>query len=215
MRFETKYAPANLSEYIYPDQTAKAKVDLYIQNQMDGNLLLHGKYGSGKTTLAGLIPLSIVRQNDPNCQHVWYQHKAGYEVLIDELKKLKDQASMVHPQLPKQLIVIDEADMMSPKAMEATKKVMDDTKRSCSFIFCTNHIDKIEGGIKSRCVGISFDRSDVSAIFKRASHILAQENVVLPKANIMALIEKSGGDFRNLLQELEAICFSVHGKNAA
>jgi len=209
MNYENKYAPKNLAEYVWPSKTAKAKVGIYIKNEMDGHLLLHGRYGTGKTTLSKLLSLEIARQTDPTCTEVWNLGIAGHQVNTASLDKLRINACLVQFQLPKQLIVIDEADQMTHKAMDSMKKVMDDTQAFCSFIFCTNYVGKIEGGIHSRCVDICFDSFDENAMIKRAKTILLAEGVELPDEQVKQWVVASNGDYRQLMQSLEIAVFSM------
>lgn len=209
MKFETKYAPKSISEFVFPTASMKSNVELYVANQMDGHLLMHGNFGTGKTTLANLLPLEVARKTDPSANQVWFDTKAGNEINVAATRQIKLAVCMVHPQLPRQVIVIDEADTMTPGAMKAMKNLIDDTQANCSFIFCTNYLDKINGGIVSRCVTLSFDKSDVQAMTDRAQSILAAEGVVLSDEQINSLVNKSNGDFRKLLQMLEQICFRL------
>ena len=215
MKFEKKYAPKTISEFVFPDGSMKSKVQQFIAKDMDGHLLMYGNYGSGKTTLANLIPLEVVWKIDPTIKELDYLDLAGDEVTAASINMIRTAASLYHPQLPRQVIVIDEADTIPAKAMQRMKKVIDDTERNCSDIFCTNHVDKMDQGIVSRCVGLPFTKSDTQAMADRAKDILSNEGVSLSDAVITPIVKKSKGDFRALLQDLEYLCNQVPTQKAA
>ena len=51
---------------------------------------LIGPDGSGKTTLANLLPLEVAKKSNPTIEQAWYDTKAGNEVNISALVKIKD-----------------------------------------------------------------------------------------------------------------------------
>ena len=83
--------------------------------------------------------------------------------------------------------------------------------RNVRFIITTNHINKISDGIKSRIPQINFDCIDVEEerflkqeIFKRIKNvILPQENITIPKENLISIITKKFPDFRSIMVELQ------------
>jgi DNA polymerase III delta prime subunit len=215
MKFEKKYAPTTIDEFVFPTIQMKATVQRYIAEDMDGHLLLHGSFGSGKTTLANLLPFEVAKKRYPDINEVWFDTMAGNEVNVAALTKIKAAVELVHLELPCQVIVIDEADTMTPQAMQGMKKLIDDTEAYCSFIFCTNHIDKIDGGIRSRCVDLPFNRTDVPAMTNRARSIMREEGVPISEKKLEAVVHNSRGDYRKLLQMLEEICFQLSSAKAA
>ena len=59
MKCETKYAPSNLDEVIYPSVAVERRIKGYASRQMEGHVMLHGSNGTGKTTLANLLVQAI------------------------------------------------------------------------------------------------------------------------------------------------------------
>lgn len=55
MKCEIKYAPRNLDEVIYPSVSVERRIKGYAAGQLEGNIILYGSNGTGKTTLANLL----------------------------------------------------------------------------------------------------------------------------------------------------------------
>ena len=63
MRTAIKYAPQNLSEVIYPSIAVQKRIAAYAKGQLEGHVLLWGPNGTGKTTVANLLPYAIGGEN--------------------------------------------------------------------------------------------------------------------------------------------------------
>ena len=59
MKTEIKYAPQNLNEVIYPNDATALRMKGYAAGKLEGNILLHGTNGTGKTSIAKLLPYAI------------------------------------------------------------------------------------------------------------------------------------------------------------
>ncbi len=207
MNYEYKYAPKTLHEVIFPTVRAEQIIKGMVPD-MGRNLILYGPAGTGKTTCAKLIPLEVARArtNNPDLTEVYYISHTGDELNIDKIKQLGEQVGMVNiGQLPKHVIVIDEADRMSPAAMEVLKIAMDKGADRAVWIFCTNKLDKFASPVLSRCTVLDFAQYDEEPMFERAETIFANENVKVPEEKIKGLVRAANGDIRKLNQHLQEV----------
>jgi putative ATPase len=82
-----KYRPQDLSTYI-GNEHLKSKVGIYLENEDVPHLLLYGKAGTGKTTLAKIITKNI------DCDYMYIN--ASDENKVDDVRnKIKTFASSV------------------------------------------------------------------------------------------------------------------------
>ncbi len=207
MKFTTKYMPQSLDEVVYPSDTAEHNIKAMVPN-MDRNLVLYGPAGTGKTTCAKLIPLEVARATKPGIpdDQVFYEFKTGLELNVKTMADLKELIGMVNiSALPRHLIVIDEADLMSRDAMDNLKVVMDYGGDNVCWILCTNRDDKISEFVKSRCTVLNFAQFNRDALIERAKTILEAENCDIPDDNIHRLVRKADGDLRKLNQILQEV----------
>jgi DNA polymerase III gamma/tau subunit len=51
-----KYTPKQLTDVIFQNAGVEARVNAYANGRLGGNILLYGPNGTGKTSLANLLP---------------------------------------------------------------------------------------------------------------------------------------------------------------
>ena len=137
--------------------------------------------------------------------------------MIDTLRvKIKGFASTVSLTAAKKVIILDEADYMTPNIMQpALRAFIEEFSSNCRFILTCNFKNKIIDPIKSRCSVVDFkiptDERVVIAsdFFNRVIEILDKENVKYDKKVVATLIQKFFPDFRKTLNELQR--YSVGG----
>ena len=137
-----KYRPTDLSTYI-GNEHLKSKVSVYLESEDVPHLLLYGKAGTGKTTLAKLIV------NNIDCDYLYIN--ASDENNIDTVRnKKKTFASSVGFKDFK-VIILDECDYLTPNAQAALRNVMETFSKHCRFIMTCNYVERIIDPIQSRC----------------------------------------------------------------
>ena len=117
-----KYRPKDLSTYI-GNEHLKDKVKVYLESEDIPHLLLYGKAGTGKTTLAKLIV------NNIDCDYLYIN--ASDENSVDAVRfKIKAFASTIGFKEMK-VVILDEADYLTPNAQAALRNVMETFSKHC------------------------------------------------------------------------------------
>jgi len=100
---------------------------------------------------------------------------------VDTLRtKIKSYASTVSLTGGRKVIIMDEADFLTPEAQAAFRGTIEEFSENCSFIFTCNFKAKIMDAIHSRCAVVDFvlkgdEKAKMAAqIFKRITNILTQ-----------------------------------------
>jgi DNA polymerase III delta prime subunit len=174
----------------------------YVNNKEIPNLMLTGTAGVGKTTVARAM-----------CDEVGINHlyiNASENRGIDVLRTtIRNYASTVSLTGGKKVIILDEADYMTPDAQAAMRGAIEEFAANCTFIFTCNFKSKLIDAIHSRCSVIDFAlRNDekakmASQFMKRMEYILTQESVTYDKVVLAKIIEKFFPDYRRTLNELQ------------
>ena len=137
-----KYRPIKLDDYV-GNEHLKEKVSGYIESEDVPHLLLFGRAGTGKTTLAKLIVKSI------ECDYMVIN--ASDENNVDTVRnKVKNFASSQGFKKYK-IIILDEFDYMTPNAQAILRNLMETFSKHCRFILTCNYVEKIIDPIQSRC----------------------------------------------------------------
>lgn len=196
-----KYRPKTVSECILPDRLKKPFQE-YVKRKEIPNLLLTGGAGVGKTTVAK----AMCNEIGLSYMHINASRENGIDILRN---KIVNYASTVSLNGGRKVIILDEADGLTPSAQEAFRGTIEEFSKNCSFILTCNFKNKLIEPMHSRSAVIDFGlRADekpkmASAFFKRLAEILDKENVTYDKAVLIKVVEKYFPDFRRTLGQLQ------------
>jgi DNA polymerase III delta prime subunit len=203
-----KYRPRKISDCILPD-TIKNTFQTYVDKDEIPNLILTGSAGVGKTTVA------IAMCEEAQCDYIMIN--GSDESGIDTLRvKVKGFASAVSLMGGRKVIIIDEADYLTPASQAAFRGVIEEFAGNCSFIFTCNFLNRIIEPLHSRCAVIDFKltgaqkKEMASQFMNRIRNILSNENIKYDPKVLVELIMKFFPDYRRILNELQK--YSVGGK---
>jgi len=195
-----KYRPKTIADTILPADLKKIFQNFVDTNTIP-NLLLTGKPGVGKTTVAKAMLEEI---------------GADYIVIngsmngnIDTLRnEIKDFASSMSFGGGRKVVIIDEADYLNMQSTQpALRNFMEEYSSNCGFILTCNLKNRIMEPLQSRCSVIDFkisntDKSKLALEFmKRLMTILEKEGVEYDKKVLVELITMHFPDWRRVLNE--------------
>jgi replication factor C small subunit len=185
-----KYRPQTLSEYV-GNETVKETIQQYLDNNDIPHLLLHGKAGTGKTTLAKLIVNTI------KCDSMIIN--ASDENNVDTVRnKVKNFASSMGFAGFK-IIILDEFDYMTPNAQAILRNLMETFSKHCRFILTCNYHEKIIDPIKSRCQTFAITPPTKKDVAIQVTRILDAEKIKYDLKNVADIISSYYPDIRRIL----------------
>ena len=187
-----KYRPSSLDNYI-GNEHLRSKVKVYIESGDLPHLLLYGRAGTGKTTLAKLLV------NNIDCDYLYIN--ASDENSVDVVReKVKNFASTLGFQEMK-VIILDECDYITPNAQAALRNLMETFSQKCRFILTCNYVERIIDPIQSRCQSFQIIPPDRKQVAVHLSNILTQEGV---ESNIDDIVTIVNGGFPDLRRVINA-----------
>ena len=192
--FVEKYRPNTLDNYI-GNQHLKSKVKHYLESGDLPHLLLYGKAGTGKTTLAKLLVKNI------ECDYLYIN--ASDENNVETVRtKVKDFASTIGFKDMK-VIILDECDYITPNAQAALRNLMETFSKHCRFILTCNYVERIIDPIQSRCQSFQIIPPSKQEVAKHLHNILVQENVMDTPEDIKILVETGYPDIRRVINSAQ------------
>lgn len=203
-----KYRPKTIDNCILPERLKKPFQE-YVNNKNIPNLLLAGGAGVGKTTVAKAMCEEI------GCDYMVINGSDDNGVDIVRYK-IKNYASSMSLAGGRKVIIIDEADYLTPNAQAAFRNAIEEFASNCSFIFTCNYKNKLIEPLHSRCAVVEFtlknnEKASMAAqFFKRIQHVLQSEQVEFDDKVIAELVKKHFPDFRRVINELQR--YSQFGK---
>jgi replication factor C small subunit len=185
-----RYRPDTLQGYV-GNQSIVDKVKLYLENGDVPHLLLYGNAGTGKTTLAKIIA------NNIDCDLLYIN--ASDENSVDTVRdKIKSFSSTIGFRKWK-LVILDEADYMTPNGQAALRNLMETFSKTTRFILTCNYVEKIIDPIQSRCQVFAITPPTKKDVAIRVSEVLKTENVNFEMTDLVAIINSSYPDIRRVL----------------
>jgi DNA polymerase III delta prime subunit len=185
-----RYRPNKLEDYV-GNEHLKAKVEGYLESGDVPHLLLYGKAGTGKTTLAKLIVNSV------ECDYMIIN--ASDENNADTVRnKVKNFASSMGFK-PFKIIIMDEFDYMTPNAQAILRNLMETFSKHCRFILTCNYVEKVIDPIQSRCQSFQIVPPTKKDVAIQMSKILKAENIEFDVKDLVPIIDASYPDIRKVI----------------
>jgi len=185
-----KYRPNNLDTYI-GNEHLKDKVSAYLESGDLPHLLLYGKAGTGKTTLAKILVKNI------ECDYLYIN--ASDENNVETVRtKVKNFASTMGFKDYK-IIILDECDYITPNAQAALRNLMETFSKHCRFILTCNFVERIIDPIQSRCQSFQIVPPSKKEVAIHIHDILLKENVMSDMKDLKVLINSGYPDIRRVI----------------
>ena len=185
-----RYRPSTMETYI-GNEHLKSKVSIYLESGDLPHLLLYGRAGTGKTTLAKLLVKNI------ECDYLYIN--ASDENNVDTVRtKVKTFASTIGFQDLK-IIILDECDYITPNAQAALRNLMETFSRHCRFILTCNYVERIIDPIQSRCQSFQIVPPSKKEVAVHLSNILKNEGVTFKVDDIATIINGGYPDIRKII----------------
>lgn len=204
MKTSVKYAPKNLGEVIYPNTAVKTRIQAYMSGQLEGNILLWGPNGTGKTTVAELLPHYI----SGDAAHIETQS-------FDEILKKDDLRGYIANSCAiasfsgsKYFMLFHEFDNAKANVSKFWTAI-EEYADQLMLIITSNDPMSIHKSLRSRCDEIAFPALTAYQVLPRALKILAAEGVNLTEKQVLHYLTQIEhfGDLRKYFAKLDEIIY--------
>ena len=189
-----KYRPRTLDGYVFVDMAQKAQVEAWLKEGMPPHLLFSGAAGTGKTTLAKIM-IEAYGVNEYDLKVVNASRDNGIDYIKDNIVNF---VSMM-PHGDYKIVLLDEADYMSPNAQAVLRGVMEDYAATARFILTCNYPHKIIAALHSRTQGFHINNTDHTEFTARVCQILIDEGIEIDIDILDSYVKATYPDLRKCI----------------
>lgn len=204
------YEPKTLNDIIFGNPESKLRIyDIVTGAEMlpasgKSGILLYGAWGTGKTTVATMLPNAIEKgrtQEELAITADLIRCQQGFNgpQVIDLITRILDKNSLNASGL--HYIIIDEVDLLTKSAQESLKSAMNTTR--CVFILTTNYIAELDRGLLDRCILVEMNAAKCEQLLPIAQKIAAVHGVTVTDEELLPTIKAANGSFRNVTHNVE------------
>jgi replication factor C small subunit len=193
-----KYRPKTVDGYVFRDEAQRSQVKTWIKEKTIPHLLFSGNAGIGKTTLAKLL-FNELEVNDLDILEI----NASRTNSVDDVRdKIVNFVQMI-PFGDFKVVLLDEADYLSPNAQAALRGVMEEYHTTARFILTCNYPNRIIPAIHSRCQGFHIAKIDQTEFTARVAEILITEGVTPDLDTLDTYVKATYPDLRKCINMVQ------------
>ena len=189
-----RYRPKNLEEYI-GNAELKAKMQVFLDSGDIPHLLLVGPAGTGKTTLAKIL----AKNTDCDMLYINASNENGVEVMREKIQDFASTTGFAQSKL----IILDEADFVTPNAQAIMRNLMEVFSKFTRFILTANYAERMIDPIQSRCQVFKIVPPSKKEVALRLVQILDTEGVTYALPDVATIVNSGYPDIRRIINSAQ------------
>lgn len=217
MEFYDTTKPTRIRDFVPDSERDVRRLEMLASNEMvfpspaKKAIILHGRYGTGKTELARLLP-QLLEENRVDPQLRGKIREMTYRDLATFVScQSNNSSSTIHQAMPTShsfnysglhYVILDEVDNIRSDFQKSMKSFIT-VHSHVIFIMTTNHIEDVDEGLKSRSHLISFENPSQELWMTRLQEICVSFQAECDPIFLQGLVSSSKCDARTMLSELE------------
>jgi replication factor C subunit 2/4 len=207
IEWNEKYRPTTINDIKSQNDTIKSLKTVKETNILP-HLLFFGPSGCGKTSTILALAKDLFKDKfDDRVIELNASDERGINVIRDKIKKYAQESITIDKNIPPwKLIILDEADSMTPESQYALRRIMEEYSKLTRFCIICNYHNKIIDPIISRCSIYRFKPIDKNKIVEKLKDILEKENKNLDINILNKIAELCEGDLRKSINYLQRCC---------
>ena len=189
-----KYRPSSVGDYVFRDEAQKKQVESWVSSGAIPHLLFSGAPGVGKTTLAKILINELgIDQYDV------LEINASRENSVDTIRDKITGFVQTMPFGEFKVVLLDEADYISPNGQAALRGVMETYASTARFILTCNYPNRVIPALHSRCQGFHIEKIDTNEFTAPVAKVMLEESVKFEIDILDSYVKATYPDLRKCL----------------
>ncbi len=189
-----KYRPSTLTDYVFRDDAQRKQVQGWVDSKTIPHLLFSGAPGTGKTTLAKVL-INMLDIDEYDVLEI----NASRENSVENVRDKITNFVQTMPFGEFKVVLLDEADYISPNGQAALRGVMETYASSSRFILTCNYPNKVIPALHSRCQGFHIEKIDHTEFTARIATVCVEEGVEIDIDTLDSYVKATYPDLRKCL----------------
>jgi len=189
-----KYRPSRVDDYVFRDDAQKNQVKGWVTEGAIPHLLFSGAPGVGKTTLAKIL-INELEIDEYDVLEI----NASRENSVDTIRDKITGFVQTMPFGKFKVVLLDEADYISPNGQAALRGVMETYANTARFVLTCNYPNRVIPALHSRCQGFHIEKVDTTEFTARVATLAVTENVEIDIDTLDSYVKATYPDLRKCL----------------
>ena len=189
-----KYRLKTIADYVFRDNEQRKQVQGWVDGKAIPHLLFSGAPGTGKTTLAKVL-INMLEIDEYDVLEI----NASRENSVENVRDKITNFVQTMPFGEFKIVLLDEADYISPNGQAALRGVMETYASSSRFILTCNYPNKIIPALHSRCQGFHIEKIDHTEFTARIATVCVEEGVEIDIDTLDSYVKATYPDLRKCL----------------